>query len=458
MSGFQSSIFSEVSPRRLSHRNDTPFPEPPLEIPDKPFDEHGTGPTSPTRITPGSLLHLKPREHTPSHRPTHRRARTELFLSKSDPFISPGALKDVELHTNEKAPTLKTEQGSKLFAGLFQGESAPIRFGILPSPTKEKDPISGASTPNQSRPSSPTKKMAVPSSLKNIAYSNPFSFFGVKQRKESSNMPEPAEDEYLNLDIDSFLFRPEMSGISPEQDFVNFQRNAEQLVRQLRDAYKQRTFALHQALAEKVEQKEELEETHSRLQMIKSQLNGMAAKALKQDEEMKALAEELRLERQKRQQEREARQASIMLEKRSDELADVDGAPTNTTRRHTKKSSGASISCDSGFESADESVSGSIFSKGTDDTAPTRPPSVISTTFDVPRTPLISTYQPSPARPQSNPPIRPSAYDRVLKGISAAGSSLGHVATILQEENRALKSRITELETAVEECITLVGG
>ncbi|WEW56633.1 hypothetical protein PRK78_002081 [Emydomyces testavorans] len=437
-------------------------------------------PKQPTRRLP---LHLKSEESTLSFQPTHRRARTDLFSSSRNTFIRPDALEDVRLSTDEQAPKLKSDHGNKLFAGLFQGESAPIRLGIVPSPSKEKDPTSGGSSPTtQSRPSSPTKKMAVTSSLKNIAYSNPFSIFSAKpQQEQLSNMPEPANDEFLNLDINATLFRAEMSDLPPEEALFNFQRNAENLVRRLQSAYKLRTFALHQALAEKVEQKEELEETQSRLQNMKSQLDGMAAKALEQDKEMKALAEELKLERQKRQQEDEARRRSIMIVKKPDDFPDAAGTQTSPARRHTKNSSGASVSGDSGFESADESISESVFSKRTDDTVPTRPASVISPTLDaVPCASMISTpstYQPWPSKSKITPPSRSSTYDKVLKGISAAGSSLsnftaskcpnchgakvsdpGHVTTILQAENRVLKTRITELETAVEDCITLVGG
>lgn len=423
-------------------------------------------------------LQFIPGEPTPSLRSTHRRARTELFSTQRNISIRPDSPKDVQLVTKDGSLNPKPDQGDRRFGSLFQGESAPVRLGILSSPAKEKDPTSGICTPStQSRPSSPSKKMAVPSPFKNITYSNPFSFFAAKSPKEQvANMPEPADDEYLNLDINATLFRFDTSNLSPEEALIQFQRNAQNLVQQLQSAYKTRTFALHQALAEKVEQKEELEETQSRLQIIKSQLDGMAAKAMDQDKEMKALAEDLRIERQQRRHEEETRRRNAMLD-RNDELTDTVGTSCNSARRHTKKSSGASVSGDSGFESADESIAESIFSKRTADTASTRPASVFST-FDTVQSPVTpASYQPWPTKAHPAPPPRATAYDRMLKGISAASSSLGnltvskcpnchgaplpdpgHVATILQEENRALKSRITELEDAVEECIGLIGS
>ncbi|EAS30493.2 uncharacterized protein CIMG_05972 [Coccidioides immitis RS] len=447
-----------------------------------PFKENSIGepelsrPALVTRQSPRQLQYPRSEQRTSSLQPTHRRARTDLFLPNRHSIASTYALEDVVLSTDQETPKLKSGNGNGLFGGLFQGESTPIRLGIVPSPTTEQDQRSRGSSPTlHSHSSSPNKKMNVPSPLKNITYSSPFSFFGAKQQKEQlPKMPEPADDEYLNLDIDAILFRTDMPNLPPEEALVNFQRNAENLVRQLQKAYKQRTFALHQALAEKIEQKEELEETQSRFQNMKSQLDGMAAKVFEQENEMKALVEELNIERQKRKQEDEARRRSIVPVRKLDEVPDPAGIQISPTKKHSKSSSGASIMIDSGFESADESISESIFSKGTDDTAPTRPASIISTTLDVPSP---STYQPSPLKPRPLSPSRPSAYDRVLKGISAAGSSLstltssrcpncqggrssdpGHVATILQEENRVLKSRITELETAIEECITLVGG
>ena len=76
---------------------------------------------------------------------------------------------------------------------------------------------------------------------------------------------------------------------------------------------------------------------------------------------------------------------------------------------------------------------------------------------------------------------RPSAYDRVLKGITSTGlggSFMGGGARtqkcsncegataseawsfmeILKDENRFLKSRVGELETAVDGCLGLVAG
>ncbi|KAI1944126.1 hypothetical protein LOZ66_000716 [Ophidiomyces ophidiicola] len=433
---------------------------------------------SPTKKSPPPpLLLSNPKASLPPFLPTHRRTRTDVLtptgniLRLSDP--------PVHLHSRVVQGQFDSKAaGNVFFNGLFHGESAPIRLGIAPS---DKDSTFEVSPMARSRSLSPTK-MAASSPLKNLAYSNPFSFFsGKSQREQPHTLPEPADDELLNLDINASLFGARGPNISTEEELIDFQRNAEALVRQMQNAYKLRTFALHQALAEKVQQKEELEETQSRLYNMKCQLDGMAARVVEQDQEMKAMAEELKLERQKRQQEDEARRRSATIINSYDSFNNSIGAATSLPSRHTKQlSSGASASGDSGFESADESIAESIFSKRTEDTTLTRPASVISTNSDCPAPPLIATqsaHLPSAMKSRTVTQTRPSAYDRVFKGITAAGSSLtgltaskcpnchgaklpdpGHVAAILQQENRVLKTRISELEDAVEECISLVGG
>ncbi|KAL2375227.1 hypothetical protein BDBG_03734 [Blastomyces gilchristii SLH14081] len=469
----------------------------------------------------------------------HRRAKTETFsLPGTRPHTNGNEhlnrLDEVNLepNTEQKITSPKSSRPATLFTGLFQGESAPIRFGLVRSYAEE------ATTNNTDRPNTAmemteslppraqrnfTKRVSMPSPLKQVSSSARFSFFGPRPQSQDSTrgqLPEPADDEFLNLDVSSVLFPSGSTDLPAPEALKSLQYNAERVIGQLQAAYKLRTFALHEALAEKSSLGEELEETQSRLLNIKNQLNGMAEKVDEQDKAMKAMAEELKLERQKRQEneEEEARKRSIVLVREPEPAhyqdhshhrrcscaakdGSRDGPETMSTKRHSKRSSCGTFYSDSGFESGDESTTESIFSRkyenlGSPSTLATRASGASSPDIGFSITPLpsLSEDQLAPPRPQPQPQqstvqskpaapaTKPSAYDRVLRGISSANlgasfmssspfstsrcsnchgataSDAWGVVSVLKEENRGLKNRIGELEAAVDECITLVGG
>ncbi|OJD14887.1 hypothetical protein AJ78_04803 [Emergomyces pasteurianus Ep9510] len=417
-----------------------------------------------------------------------------------------------------------------LLTGLFRGESAPIRFGLPRSYYTEEtnsnntDYQSDITTQMAESPPSRAqnifpKKMTMPSPLKQVSSTARFSLFSSKPQSQDSKqnqLPEPADDELLNLDVTSVLFPTASADLPTPEALKSLQYNAERVIGQLQAAYKMRTFSLHEALLEKSSLREELDETQSRLLNIKNQLNGMAEKVHEQDKAMKAMAEELRLERQKRQEEEEVRNRRIVLVKEPEpaHYQDYnhhhscscvkdrarDGLETKSIKRHSKRSSGGTFYSDSGFESGDESTAESIFSRKNDNlgsptTLATRASGASSPDvgFSITHLPSLSedqlapphplpTASSKPSAPATAPAPKPSAYDRMLRGISstsiggsfmssnpfstsrcsnchgATASEAWSVVSVLQDENRGLKTRIGELETAVDECITLVGG
>ncbi|OJD28116.1 hypothetical protein ACJ73_00486 [Blastomyces percursus] len=467
----------------------------------------------------------------------HRRAKTEIFsLPATRPhpngneYLNLLDEVNIELNTEQKGISPKSSTTGTLFTGLLQGESAPIRFGLVRSYAEE------ATTNNTDRPittmemteslpsraqSKFTKRMSMPSPLKQVSSSGRFLFFGPRpqfQESTRSQLPEPADDEFLNLDVGSVLFPSGSMDLPAPEALKSLQYNAERVIGQLQAAYKLRTFALHEALAEKSSLGEELEETQSRLINIKNQLNGMAEKVDEQDKAMKAMAEELKLGRHKRREneEEEARKRSIFLVREPEPAhyqdhnhhhrcncatkdGSRDGLETKSIKRHSKRSSAGTFYSDSGFESGDESTTESIFSRkyenlGSPATLVTRASGASSPDigFSIAPLPYLSEDQLAPPQPQpqqstapSKPTAttaKPSAYDRVLRGISstslaasfmssnpfstsrcsnchgATASDAWGVVSVLKEENRGLKNRIGELEDAVDECITLVGG
>lgn len=518
------------------------------EIPSSSSIVDDRGYDSPLNAPPPAVTYCPPKseDHSPVHYPSHRRSKTEFHPlprvgsthtrheSISHPpsatKVGPEGTKSC-CASNPSPNQSKSERSGNFFSGLFQGESTSFKFGLVPPAYVEAaenrrnrlatDFTQMAQSVSSLPASKLHKRMTVPSPLKQVTSSNRFSFFGSKtQETEQLGLPEPADDKYLNLDVNAALFPQGSTDLPTPEAIKTLQNNAETLIRELQMAYKSRTFALHEAIAEKTTQEEELEETRCRFQNIKSQLDGMAGKVLEQDKTMQTLMSELSDERQKRQQEEEVRRRTVVLTKPSSEqLVDEDG---QFTRRHSKRSSDITFTSDSGFESGDESTAESIFSKKMDGTAsssatirtsrapspdsaahvqPASPPSPADgqaeltspkspapSTLSIstaPSTPPVQTSQPNrssqPAQPV--PTSKPSTYDRVMKGLSstsfggafmnsnkfstttkctncygATASDAWSVVSIMREENRGLKNRIADLEAAVEECITLVGG
>ncbi|EZF35587.1 hypothetical protein H109_07354 [Trichophyton interdigitale MR816] len=468
-----------------------------------------SSPTKPSRLRPQED---RPYSSSQSIAASHRRAKTDLPGLVNGPSFpidgiktashytdtDPSKLEDVDLGAStEKANEPKSNRSSRLFSGLFQGESTPMRLGLISSPRSDRgapDEMMHDASPSLERsscnssPSSPTKlsrNMNVSASLRQVASGNPFSFFTSKpQQAQREPLPEPANDKLLNLDIKSILCHPSFADLPPEEALHSFRANAENLLREFQEAYKLRTFALHGAVAEKNAQEDELEDAQSRIKNIKSQLDGMAARVVEQDKALKTLTEELKAERQKYQDEIKTKQQQ-QQQKQPEDAA----TPTRDSKgTHSKNSSGVTITSDSGFDSGDESIAESVFSRENDDGAS------VNTRFSAVSmaSPSATTTQPSPAAsaPTSSPstpkaaqpaPQRESAYGRVLKGISSSAlgtsfnaltssrlkcldcrangsSDASTVTSILREENRYLKKRIIDLESAVEECISLVGG
>lgn len=397
-------------------------------------------------------------------RSMHRRSRTELAPSNSRSAslsrrISHTALEDVSLDPVEEKPAAK----AGVFGGLFQGDRQM-------KSDNGNDVAGSRSTTTRSH-----NRMTLPSSLRQVTSANPFSMFTSKnQDKQRPMVPEPADDEFLNLDIDAALFPPGYNPYSAEEAFLNLRESAEVVIRQLQAAYKLRTFNLHETLAEKQIQKEELEESGSRFQNIKAQLDEMAARVAEQDRAMKALADDLCVERQGRQDEEEIRRQFETLQ------IDRGGLDSTSRVRHSKQSI---LSSDSGFESGDESIAESTMSRRNDDAVSLPPQSSNSTAATTPTNLMSPPLLPRPSGAASRSPVRthlspmrPSAYDKVMKGISSSGigslistsrcancrglsaADAWSVVHVLKEENKALKHRMCELESAVEECITLVGG
>ncbi|GIC89658.1 uncharacterized protein Aud_006082 [Aspergillus udagawae] len=451
-----------------------------------------TPPTPSSRIT-DTLTPLPERNRlTSAHTSFHRRANTEIIrrqphLSVKQLFADqPKTYEDLVDGVRSSSPpsensTRKTlEVGARLLSGWFQGKSEPVNLTMVPQ-SVDQDALGLA--PSGTFLNRVPKRSGASSPLKQVTSTNPFNFFAFKRQGEGRpELPEPADDEILNMDITAALFPPESLDLDGQEAFSALRTNADNLLRRLQAAYKQRTFALHEALAEKNEKQEELEETRTRVGHLKVQLDGMAEKVLQQEKAMRAMAEELEQERQLRRREDDARRRSVMLVRSSDEesLSDI-GAELQTPKRSLKRASNGTYTSDSGFDSGDESLAESIFSRRDGVESPTSTiapsPNISQVALSIPTsTPL----QPSTKelKPAQAPSVRQSTYDRVLKGLASTGitsSWMGHtskcnichgvpaseawgVLGVIKEENRGLKLRLSELELVVDDCLSLVGS
>ncbi|KAK4232096.1 hypothetical protein QBC38DRAFT_353282 [Podospora fimiseda] len=289
----------------------------------------------------------------------------------------------------------------------------------------------------------------------------------------------PFDDEILNLNIESALFP---SGSPADRDtfspaaFKNFQMNAIGLLTKIQAAYKDRVIALHDLEQERSAQKDEMEEAETRAKHLKFQLEGMAAKAAEQERAMKQLMEELNAERK-------ARQQLALMTSTAPSVISEDLGIDEIDRRGRKRKSGDSRSFDSDEEEdeIESAESESVFS-----ISRCRSPTVTPAVQKEMQTPTTKAAGGSGGSLSTTPKQRitttaaangqMSAFQKIIKGISGGNAAAveevngclnckGQDASVawdtvglLRDENRHLKSRVGELEGAVEGALDLVRG
>lgn len=443
-----------------------------LDLPDfpAPVTLHSDGALSHETV---ALTPLRSTEPLAAHRlnpPSHRRAKTEHFVSRFRELEDPIPEHPNNTPRTETSPKNKLEARARVLSDWFQGKSDPVDLGLRMAPNASE----GSGTDSRPAFVSHTRQQSTP-------VGNRFSFFGLRRQPSKPNFPEPAEDEFLNLDISAALSLPESDSEDEALDALRDQ--ADKVLRRMQDAYKQRTFAMHQAMADKNEKQEELEETRSRVDHLKMQLDGMAAKVLDQEKAMQAMAEELEQEKRLRKDEESRSRSRTVRSVPADD--DVPSMALQTPRRGSKRASHSTFTSDSGFESGDESIADSIFSHREGVESPTSTlaapsPNMSQIALSTPTGPTPTpTIQKNLVAVTNGPaPARSSAYDRVLKGLASTrlGSSFGggnapncnncygvpaseawSVMGVLKEENRGLKTRLGELEVVIDDCLGMVG-
>jgi hypothetical protein len=457
---------------------------------------------------------------TPRQPRTHQRSLTALLpfrtsrTNSASPQRSPQRSPVKERLDFDFMPTLTGDKDGQIkiadkpkggLGGWFSGSSEPVAVG-LPIDDLE-DPIAMSPPSESSRATSPDrataklrKRPAVPTldtaqqvpTKASTASTSRFAFFSTKTATPAQHqIPAELSDELLTLDIRSALFPTgENDPFSPAA-FKNLLTNAEGLLNKLQTAYKIRTISLHELAGEKEAQAEELEESETRAQHLKMQLEDMAQRVMTHDEEMKKVIEELNKERQARAEEKEAREKSINLikthtasppEEISSHSEDLE-VELQGRQRPWRRSNGT-INSETSLESDDESVFSRSMSPSLANVSEISTPEMGQAVFAkvVNISPRRTVERPKPVQQRST-------FQKILKGISTTpddesqtrkekgeedelgmadegcrncrggpSSVAWDTVGLLRAENKGLKDRMASLETAVEGALDLVNG
>lgn len=418
--------------------------------------------------------------------------------SSSEPFSSSRRRSELESYS---------DTGRNTLGGWFQQPSKDFGLGISSS-HREEETQSSRHTPTDMSPFLQTseqtgvsaltqagnyfhKKINPQTSFKQVAASAArFTWFGTKAAGQLEKPPltGSAEDEFLNMNVETALFPLGPPDHVDQHAFDSLLAKAENVLRKLQSAYRQRTLAMHELFAEKALRQEELEQAQTRAESSKRQLNDISAQFLEQEKAIKKLTEELNLERKARIRDREEFYHQETKVRPPGPPWTIDSDNIHTPRhRMTKSSFSPTMTHDSGFESEGESSAESIFSTephgplespvsfvASSPTSPEPRMTPILTSLDTPCPKPVAIHSPGSDRLS---PSRPSPYGRIVKGLSPLAHSLmgnnntssgctnchgirayeaWSVVGVLKEENKGLKRQIGTLQSAVDDCLEIL--
>ncbi|KAK8048417.1 hypothetical protein PG994_010147 [Apiospora phragmitis] len=254
----------------------------------------------------------------------------------------------------------------------------------------------------------------------------------------------------------------------------------------MQDGLRQRTTALHEIQAERSAEKEEAEETRMRVVNLKVQLEHMANQAQEQEQALKQLMNELKTEREARQEERFMRMAheKIMAER---SISSEDLEVGEDEQRNKWRASAGTLKSEVSFGDTDEesAENDSVFSRSR---SPTILTSATESVADVSAVTSPQQQGKAAAAASNNNnnlglPPKPkfgkemSTFQKLMKGISGDGgantgsadagckncsgrdsSMAWDTVSLLRDENKDLKHRLAQLEVAVEGALDMVSG
>jgi len=417
------------------------------------------------------------------------------------------------------------------FAGWLSGTSAaasalgkppnqqqPLRTpeGAIPTGDPVRNPTPDT-TPTRLRRSGTISSMTDSAAPKSAVSTTASRFMNAISSRFTPTPASPVlDDELCNLDIEQALFPP---GTPTDRDpfspaaYKNLQANAIGLLTKMQGAYRERVITLRDFQAERLAQRDEMEEAETRAHHLKMQLEGMAHKAQEQEKAMRQLMDELAAERRSRAEERmsagmRSGRHAVMSSEGSMVSEDLGVDEEMRRKRNKWRESGGTVKSDTtaGFDDdtddEESAESESVFSRCR---SPAIPPPVAlqhggstigfdgSGHDDAPlgrhhihhqlrggsstpsSTSLISRARNAPVPvPVSGPqPPQMNAFQKIIRGISgedATGSNgctnckgqdasmAWDTVSLLRDENKHLKQRVSALEVAVEGALDLVNG
>ncbi|KFA65992.1 hypothetical protein S40285_07191 [Stachybotrys chlorohalonatus IBT 40285] len=324
-----------------------------------------------------------------------------------------------------------------------------------------------------SQPSTPQPIASSPARSRFSFFTSPMSAF---KSQPSSPVAVSPDDELFNLNIESALFP---CGLPSDKDtfspaaFKNLQINATGLLRRYQTEYQNRTISLMESKAEGQAQLGEKSELETRAHQLKRQLEEMARKAAEQEMVMQELMEELNREKKLRAEEQLSRERNPTLSEGSTFSEDLG---VEDDQRLKWRKSGETSKSDFSFDTDGDSVEeASLFSRS-------RSPTAATSSSEAGQAEPSSTYSkpaalgPSRAPRHSQTPM--TTLQKLFKGVSADAprdditrsvggcrncqgqdaSMAWDTVSLLRDENRGLKERVAELETAVEGALDAVIG
>ena len=314
------------------------------------------------------------------------------------------------------------------------------------------------------RPSTLLQRKSTSQGTSKPAMARRFSFFPSKSSLAKSTSPSPElEDELLDMDINKALFPSGPADPSSPAALKNLQQQAESLLSRIQSAYRERTLQVREIAAEKEALADEALGAETRAQHLKMQLNDMSTKFTEQDQAIMNLVDELAQEKLARREDEDARKRTLRLVEQA--------SPPHTS--HGRVSTAYTVS-DSGFESEEESMAESLFSRGNGVHSPTMSMSSVSTSNSPDAYQFPDTYNStstsqaarlrlpatrnskSMSTPYRNDPPEEAPPSSCTNCQGGRASEAWSVVGVLQEENRCLKHRVGELEGALDGCLDVV--
>lgn len=282
------------------------------------------------------------------------------------------------------------------------------------------------------------------------------------------------DDDLVTMDVEEALFPhglPTDSDVFSPAAFKNLQQTSTGLLHRYQGAYQNRNAECRRLLADKVAAEDEKSESDMRTQHLKLQLEEMSRKAAETETFMRALMEELNREKKMRRQAQAALQPGLVDVQQEDVSVEYD-QQTKTWRRSIEAYK-TDHSSDTDNDSLAES---SVFSRARSPSV-SKASSTDMSSFDL--------AQHRPAYPDLTPPAHlirhastssPSQnpFQRLLKNIAGEvevkvveecakchgqeASMAWDTANLMKDENRGLKNRVAELESALEGALDIVNG